>query len=78
MNIKIYVSKSRSFTKAFTWRFFATIDTFIITYFIILQSNFSAFKTASLIAGLEIITKILIYYLHERIWEKIKWGNIIS
>tara|TARA_B100001057_G_scaffold136062_1_gene135559 strand:+ start:4861 stop:5082 length:222 start_codon:yes stop_codon:yes gene_type:complete len=69
-------SKKRSLTKAFTWRFTATIDTFIISYLVIWQSDFSPFETAGMIAGLEIITKVTIYYFHERLWSYIKWGRI--
>ena len=75
--MKIEIKKKRSLMKAFTWRFFATIDTFLISYFIILQSDYSVLKTASVIAILEIFTKIIIYYLHERIWEKTNWGRHI-
>ena len=67
-------TKSRSFAKAFSWRFFATIDTFIISYLIILQSDYTVIQTAGLIAGFEIITKVLIYYFHERLWERVSWG----
>ena len=27
------------------------------------------------IAGIEVITKMFFYYLHERIWNKINWGK---
>ena len=62
--------------KAFTWRFTATIDTFIISYLVIWQSDFTAFETAGLIAGFEILTKITLYYIHERIWSSITWGRV--
>jgi uncharacterized membrane protein len=32
-------------------------------------------EIAGSIAGLEIVTKILWYYLHERVWAAIKWGR---
>lgn len=76
--MKIINTRSRSFLKAFSWRFFATIDTFIISYFIIWKSSYSVLHTASLIAGFEIITKVLIYYFHERLWEKINWGQRVD
>ena len=68
-------TKKRSLVKAFTWRFTATIDTFIISYLVIWQSDFSTLETAGLIAGFEIITKITIYYFHERLWSYISWGK---
>ena len=61
--------------KALTWRVIATADTFLISYLVILKSDFSVLETASLIAALEVITKVSIYYFHERIWNKIKWGT---
>ena len=67
--------KSRSLVKAFTWRFTATIDTFVISYLVIWQSDFTAFETAGLIAGFEILTKITLYYIHERLWSSITWGR---
>ena len=67
-------SKKRSFIKALTWRATATADTFLISYFVILKSDFSVLETAGLIAALEVITKVTIYYFHERIWNKVSWG----
>jgi len=32
-------------------------------------------KMGGSIAGIEVITKILFYYFHERIWSKIKWDK---
>ncbi|MCX6535730.1 MAG: DUF2061 domain-containing protein [Actinobacteria bacterium] len=32
-------------------------------------------STAGLIAGTEVITKVSLYYFHERAWTKIKWGE---
>ena len=71
-------SKKRSLVKAFTRRFTATIDTFIISYLVIWQSDFSTLETAGMIAGLEVITKITIYYFHERLWSYIKWGKELN
>ena len=69
-------NKSRSLVKAFTWRFKATIDTFVISYLVIWQSDFTAFETAGLIAGFEILTKVTLYYIHERIWSSVTWGRV--
>ncbi len=32
-------------------------------------------KTAVSIGGIEIFTKMFLYFLHERIWNMIKWGK---
>ncbi len=67
-------SKKRSLVKALTWRVTATADTFLISYLVILKSDFSVLETAGLIAALEVITKVTIYYFHERIWNSLSWG----
>jgi len=47
-----------------------TLDTFVISWFLT-----GKVELAGLIAGLEFITKIGWYYLHERIWAVISWGR---
>jgi len=58
----------RSLTKAISWRLTGTVDTFLISWFIT-----GELKLAGAIAFTEIITKILLYWLHERIWNRINW-----
>lgn len=60
----------RSLAKAISWRITGTIDTFIISWLIT-----GALHLAGAIAITEIITKIVIYWIHERIWNKISWGR---
>ena len=69
---EIYRSEpvSRSLAKAVTWRFTATIDTFVISYIVT-----GKVVIAGTIAATEIFTKILIYYFHERAWALIPWGR---
>jgi uncharacterized membrane protein len=64
------VTKSRSLAKAFTWRATGTADTFIIGWIITGKAS-----TAGLIAGVEVLTKVTLYYFHERAWNKISWGR---
>ena len=61
---------SRSLAKAVTWRFTATIDTFVISYIVT-----DKVVIAGTIAAAEIFTKILIYYFHERAWTLVPWGR---
>jgi adenylylsulfate kinase len=63
-------SHRRSLTKAVTWRVTGTIDTFIVSWLLTGEP-----KVALSIAGVEFFTKIFLYYSHERIWNKIKWGK---
>ena len=61
---------SRSVLKAVSWRMLGTLDTFVISWFLT-----GKVELAGSIAGLEFITKIAWYYLHERIWAEIPWGK---
>ena len=60
---------SRSLTKAISWRALGSIDTFVLSYLFT-----SDVKAAGAIAGTEVLTKMLLYYLHERAWSRINWG----
>jgi len=62
--------RSRSLLKTLTWRVLASLDTFLISWFVSGEISIGA-----TIATIEIITKLVIYYLHERAWDKIKWGK---
>jgi uncharacterized membrane protein len=64
------VTKSRSAIKAITWRIIGTADTFIISWAITKEP-----VTAGAIASFEVFTKTILYYFHERGWNKIKWGR---
>ena len=59
-------SHVRSIAKSISWRILGTIDTVIISFFIIGEPI-----KALTIGGIEIITKISLFYLHERLWLKI-------
>ena len=61
---------ARSVLKALSWRTLGTLDTFAISWLLT-----GRVEIAGSIAGLEIITKIAWYYLHERIWAAIHWGR---
>jgi uncharacterized membrane protein len=64
-------SNSRSFVKGISWRTIGTIDTFIVAYF-----YFGDIGLAAPIAATEVITKVFLYYMHERLWNVINWGRI--
>jgi uncharacterized membrane protein len=63
----------RSITKAFTWRMTGTIDTMIISWFITRKLHM-----ALAIGSIELFTKMILYYFHERIWERVGMGRIIT
>lgn len=64
-------SHSRSLIKGVSWRALGTIDTITLS-FIITGNIGDSVK----IGITEIITKVILYYLHERVWDKIGWGRI--
>ncbi|GAB5554086.1 MAG: hypothetical protein Sapg2KO_36770 [Saprospiraceae bacterium] len=72
-------SKLRSVLKAITWRVIATGTTFTLAYTIFSGSGCEdALQKSSLVAGLELVIKLVIYYFHERIWQAIPIGTIRS
>ncbi|WP_299617280.1 DUF2061 domain-containing protein [uncultured Tenacibaculum sp.] len=60
----------RSVVKSISWRAVGTIDTIVISWLITGEVN-----TALSIGGIELVTKMLLYFFHERVWNSIKWGR---
>jgi len=60
----------RSLAKAVSWRVTGTVDTFLISWLITGQV-----LLASSIALTEIMTKIFLFWMHERVWNKVTWGK---
>ena len=65
---------SRSVFKGISWRVVGSIDTFWIALFVN-QGSPHATQTAFYITATEVFTKISFFWMHERIWMKIKWGS---
>ena len=63
--------RSRSLMKAISWRITGTIDTIVISYLITRQVRW-----ALSIGFVEVFTKILLYFAHERAWDRISFGRI--
>ena len=63
-------SHLRSIVKGISWRLTGTADTMLISYFITGNP-----MTALKIGGVEIFTKLVLYYFHERVWQKVRWGQ---
>ena len=64
------VSRKRSLIKSITWRTLASLDTFIIAWFVTGKASW-----AGTIAMFEVLTKTFLYYFHERGWNYILWGK---
>ena len=63
-------TKIRSVLKSISWRFWASVTT--VTLVLIFVGDTSVALT---VGGLEVIIKMIIYFLHERAWDKIKFGR---
>jgi uncharacterized membrane protein len=61
----------RSLVKAVSWRLTGSVDTMIISFLIT-----GKIKWALTISGVELFTKVALFYVHERIWEKLRFGRI--
>ena len=64
------VSARRSLAKTVSWRVLGSIDTAVVSYVITGNLVF-----AGTIASAEVITKMFLYYFHERAWARVKWGT---
>ena len=59
------VSYKRHLAKTISWRVIGTLDTFLLSWVIT-----GSWKIGATIGGVEVITKMVLYFLHERIWYK--------
>jgi len=60
-----------SVLKGISWRVVGALDTFLISLLIT-----GRLLVSGSIGGTELITKIGLYYLHERLWIHIRWGTV--
>lgn len=63
----------RSIIKSLSWRILGTIDTIIISWLIT-----GTLRTAFSIGLIEVGTKMVLYFFHERMWNKITWGTTLK
>jgi uncharacterized membrane protein len=68
--IRVRDSHFRSIVKAVSWRDTGSIDTFVLSFILT-----GSVRVAGSIAGAEAITKMILYYLHERAWSVILWNQ---
>lgn len=64
---------ARSLVKTVSWRLTGTGATFIISW--IISNNFAI---AGTIAIIQLVSNTILYYCHERIWNRIKWGRSVQ
>ncbi|RXG21487.1 DUF2061 domain-containing protein [Leeuwenhoekiella aequorea] len=61
---------ARSIVKSISWRIVGTIDTVLISWVIT-----GTLALAFSIGAVELVTKMVLYFFHERIWNTINWGK---
>ena len=66
---RVLESRKRHLGKTITWRLIGTMDTMILAW-VISGNPLTGFK----IGIAEVITKMVFYYLHERVWYRIDFG----
>lgn len=61
-------------TKTITWRIIGTLDTILLSW--MLSGDIAL---GLQLGSIEIVTKMILYYLHERLWHRVKFsGKTIS
>ncbi|MCL5279551.1 MAG: DUF2061 domain-containing protein [Planctomycetes bacterium] len=60
----------RSVLKALSWRLTGTLDTILVSFLIS-----GRIRIALSIGVVELFTKLTLYYLHERAWNRIPFGR---
>jgi uncharacterized membrane protein len=64
-------ARVRSLAKAASWRFVGSLDTFMLSLIVTGNGRY-----ALSIASVEALTKVALYYLHERAWRRVRWGRL--
>ena len=64
-------SHIRTILKTLSWRIVATTTTIVIAYFV-----FGDISSALAVGGIEFFAKMVIYYVHERIWQLAPRGSV--
>ena len=60
----------RSLIKTITWRVTGSSATFLISY--VISGNITV---AGTIAVAQLTANTVLYFIHERLWNKLKWGQ---
>jgi uncharacterized membrane protein len=66
---KMTDSNKRHVLKTFSWRAVGTVDTFLLGW-VITGNPLTGLK----IGGSEVFTKMILYFLHEKLWYRINYG----
>ena len=64
-------TRARSLAKSMSWRVIATLTTFALVWGFTGQAHI-----AVAVGGVEVLVKLVIFYLHERAWWMVQWGFV--
>lgn len=63
-------TNKRSLIKTISWRITGSGTTFLIAYLII-----GNFAIAGIVGLIQFLSNTVLYFVHERVWNKIEWGK---
>tara|TARA_B100001758_G_C18404538_1_gene611137 strand:+ start:1498 stop:1725 length:228 start_codon:yes stop_codon:yes gene_type:complete len=66
---KVKINRRRHIAKTITWRIIGTMDTMALGW-LVSGDPMIGLK----VGGLELVTKMVLYYFHERVWYASNWG----
>ena len=69
--MKVHANPKRSFAKTITWRICATLTTMLLVWIF-----YRDLSVAFQIGLIEVVIKMIVYYGHERLWSRVRWGLI--
>ena len=72
-NILFFEGHPRTVSKSVTWRILITISNFVIPFIMT-----GSFGSAAAFLGIATLVNIVIFYTHERLWNKISWGKLVK
>ncbi|MBJ7880297.1 DUF2061 domain-containing protein [Gelidibacter salicanalis] len=69
-NVETKENIKRTLLKTISWRVVGTLATVVISYVIT-----GTLALAFSIGAIELVSKMILYFFHERAWNTIKWGK---
>jgi len=71
-------SHLRSILKGISWRVIATTDTVLVALLITCLFGQCSLENALKIGAVEFLLKLMVYYVHERIWQRFRNGEDVT
>jgi uncharacterized membrane protein len=73
IKLKFFDGQPRSISKLLTWRILITASNFFIPFFVT-----GSWGSAALFAGMATVINMILFWSHERIWNRIVWGKVVN